>query len=85
MIVALRALWQKGPVEHRGRFFSFGPLLMEPVPPRIPIIVGGTSDAAFRRAARLGDGYLLPVTPVADVPPYVRRLRSELAAAGREG
>jgi probable F420-dependent oxidoreductase len=85
MIVAMRALWRKGPVEHHGRFFSFGPLLMEPVPPRIPIIIGGTSDAAFRRAARLGDGYLLPVMPPQDVPPYVERLRAELVSAGREG
>ena len=44
MVEAMRTLWQKGPVEHHGRFFDFGPLLMEPVPPRIPIFIGGKSD-----------------------------------------
>jgi probable F420-dependent oxidoreductase len=84
MIDALRTLWQKGPVEHHGRFFDFGPLLMEPVPPRIPIVVGGASDAALRRAARLGDGFLLPITPLEKVPGEVARLRAALAAAGRD-
>ncbi len=83
MITALRTLWQPGPVEHFGRFFSFGPLYMEPVPPPIPIIVGGGSEAAQRRAVRLGDGYVLPLLPFSEMPPLVASLRARLAAEGR--
>jgi probable F420-dependent oxidoreductase len=84
MIPALRALWRKGPTEHHGEFFSFGPLFMEPVPPPIPIVVGGASDAAFQRAARLGDGYLMPRHQLDEVPGLLRRLRAALADAGRD-
>ena len=83
MIHALRTLWQKGPVEHHGRFFDFGPLLMEPVPPRIPILVGGSSDAALRRAAKHGDGAALPIFPLDEIPGHVARLHKALAAENR--
>jgi probable F420-dependent oxidoreductase len=86
-IEILRKLWGPGPAEHRGRFFSFEPLYLEPRPPRIPILVGGTSDAALRRAVQLGDGYVVPRLPLADVPAIIRRLDATLAAEerGREG
>jgi probable F420-dependent oxidoreductase len=84
MVEAMRALWQAGPVEHRGRFFSFGPLLMEPVPPRIPIVVGGNSDAAIRRAARLADGYLPSASSPEEIGVHVERMRTALREAGRD-
>lgn len=83
MIAALRTLWSTGPVEHEGEFFSFGQLLMEPLPPRIPIVVGGSSTAALRRAARLGDGYLLPSAMRAELPAVLARLREQLADVER--
>jgi alkanesulfonate monooxygenase SsuD/methylene tetrahydromethanopterin reductase-like flavin-dependent oxidoreductase (luciferase family) len=47
------------PVSFEGEFFSLQDALIVPPPsPRIPLIVGGRSDAAVRRAARLGDGWL---------------------------
>jgi probable F420-dependent oxidoreductase len=59
MIPALRALWRGGMVEHKGGFYDFGPLRIEPVPDRpVPVYIGGDSDAALRRAARLGDGWI---------------------------
>lgn len=59
MIPALRTLWRGGMVEHKGDFFRFGPLRIEPVPDRpVPFYIGGDSDAALRRAARLGDGWI---------------------------
>jgi probable F420-dependent oxidoreductase len=48
-------------VTHRGEFFSFDEVVFEPKPvqrPRPPILIGGESKAALRRAARLGDGWL---------------------------
>jgi probable F420-dependent oxidoreductase len=59
MIPALRALWRGGMVEHKSDFHDFGPLSISPVPGRpVPVYVGGDSDAALRRAARLGDGWI---------------------------
>ncbi len=59
MVAAMRKLWTGEMVEHHGRFFDFGPLQMSPAPGRhIPIWFGGLSDAAMKRAAALGDGWL---------------------------
>ena len=47
------------PVTFDGEFFSFQDALIAPAPsPRVPLIVGGRSEAAVSRAARLGDGWL---------------------------
>jgi alkanesulfonate monooxygenase SsuD/methylene tetrahydromethanopterin reductase-like flavin-dependent oxidoreductase (luciferase family) len=55
----LRALLAGDPVTHRGRFFDLDEALVLPAPsPQVPIVVGGRSDAALSRAARLGDGWL---------------------------
>jgi probable F420-dependent oxidoreductase len=59
MLTVLRALWAGGMVEHHGEFYDFDPVEMRPTPPApVPVYVGGHSDIAFRRAARLGDGWL---------------------------
>ena len=55
----LRELADGTPVTFDGQFFSLQDALIVPAPsPRIPLIVGGRSDAAVSRAARLGDGWL---------------------------
>jgi alkanesulfonate monooxygenase SsuD/methylene tetrahydromethanopterin reductase-like flavin-dependent oxidoreductase (luciferase family) len=55
----LRRLADGTPVTFDGEFFSLQDALIVPAPsPRIPLIVGGRSEAAVSRAARLGDGWL---------------------------
>lgn len=55
---ALRAIWSGEPAGFEGRFYSWAEAGLQPAPTRpIPIIVGGHSDAALRRAARAGDGW----------------------------
>jgi len=55
----LRGLADGTPFSFEGSFFSFQDALIVPAPcPPIPLIVGGRSDAAVSRAARLGDGWL---------------------------
>lgn len=57
-IEVLRLILGGGMVEHHGKHFDFGRLQMSPAPTEpIPIYVGGHTDAALRRAARLGDGW----------------------------
>jgi probable F420-dependent oxidoreductase len=59
MIPVLHELWGGGLVEHHGEHFDFGPLSIAPVPSKkIPVYVGGDSDVALRRAARIGDGWI---------------------------
>ena len=56
-----KRLWTEETVTHHGEFFSFDEVVFEPKPvqqPWPPILVGGESKAALRRAARLGDGWL---------------------------
>jgi len=58
-LAALRALLSGEPVSHNGEFFSFEKAWIRPAPdPPVPIVVGGRSGAALRRAGRLGDGWL---------------------------
>jgi len=58
-VAAMRVLWSQECASYKGRFVSFDQVFCRPLPVdrRIPIIVGGDSKAAARRAGRLGDGY----------------------------
>ena len=58
MIEVMRKLWTGEPVSHQGERFAFQDALMVPAPPRrhVPILVGGSSKPALRRAAR-NDGW----------------------------
>jgi alkanesulfonate monooxygenase SsuD/methylene tetrahydromethanopterin reductase-like flavin-dependent oxidoreductase (luciferase family) len=55
----VRQLLARGPVTYDGWFFTLDDVVIAPSPAQpIPILVGGRSDAAVRRAGRLGDGWL---------------------------
>jgi alkanesulfonate monooxygenase SsuD/methylene tetrahydromethanopterin reductase-like flavin-dependent oxidoreductase (luciferase family) len=55
----LRGLGDGTPVSFDGEFLSLADALIVPPPsPPVPLVVGGRSDAAVNRAARLGDGWL---------------------------
>ena len=85
-IRALRALWTEEVPAFRGKYVAFEPVRFEPKPvqrPHPPILVGGESEAALRRAAALGDGwYGVGHTPESAAT-QVRRLRELLAEHGR--
>jgi len=56
---ALRALWGEEAASYHGRFTHFDDCISRPQPMRgtIPVHVGGHTEAAARRAGRLGDGF----------------------------
>jgi probable F420-dependent oxidoreductase len=57
-IVLLRRLWTEPLVSFAGEFHTFDRLALNPRPGRaIPIYIGGITDPALQRAARLGDGF----------------------------
>jgi probable F420-dependent oxidoreductase len=85
MIAVRRALWSGQMVEHHGRIFDFGPMQMSPTPlAPVPIYVGGVSEAALRRAATLGDGWMGSGNTPEEVPGVLGRLRALRKEAGRE-
>lgn len=85
-LAVCRRLWTEEVIAHEGEFFRFEPVMFEPKPvqrPHPPILVGGESPAALRRAARLGDGWLgLDHTPES-VRPAIAQLRRLREEAGR--
>lgn len=86
-IVAMRALWSDEVASFEGRFVDFRGVKSRPRPTRpggVPIVVGGHSRAAARRAGRLGDGfYPLGVDPD-ELAGLLEVMRKEAAASGRD-
>jgi probable F420-dependent oxidoreductase len=58
-VAAMRALWAGPHAEYHGEFVDFDPATCSPRPVNgsIPVLVGGDTPAAVRRAARMADGY----------------------------
>ncbi|RFU38738.1 TIGR03619 family F420-dependent LLM class oxidoreductase, partial [Actinomadura logoneensis] len=58
-LAVLRTLWTDEVSEFHGEFYDVPPVVMEPKPlqrPGPPVLLGGTADAALRRAGRLAAG-----------------------------
>ena len=84
-IAILRGLAAGGYFEYQGKSFTLPPVKIAPVPAEpIPVLIGGHSDAALRRAARLGDGWMHGGGDPADLPRLLARL-AELRARPPEG
>jgi probable F420-dependent oxidoreductase len=86
-VAAMRALWTEDMASHHSEFIDFTDCVLRPRPAQgtIPIHVGGHSDAAARRAGRLGDGFF-PGRGGIDELKALRQTVIEAAdAAGRDG
>jgi probable F420-dependent oxidoreductase len=84
MLAVLPELWSGRMVEHHGRFYDFGPLNMRPAVERpIPIVVGGTTEAAYRRVGRIGDGWMPHALTLAEAKAGLERIRHWRREAGR--
>ncbi|MHB8681208.1 MAG: TIGR03619 family F420-dependent LLM class oxidoreductase [Acidimicrobiales bacterium] len=86
-LAVCQALWTQETVAHDGRFFSFGAVMFEPKPvqrPHPPLVIGGETGPALRRAAR-HDGWIgLDHSPESVKAP-VATLRELREDAGRTG
>ena len=70
-------------VEYHGRFHDFPRLQMSPgVTRSVPILIGGRSPAAYKRAARF-DGWIGAQYQVDEIPAIVAALKAERAALGK--
>lgn len=58
MIEVIKAVLAGGMVEFHGKFYDFDRLQMSPAPAQpVPFYVGGHTEVALKRAARIGDGW----------------------------
>jgi probable F420-dependent oxidoreductase len=87
-IVLLRTYWSEPQVTLEGRHYRARSMGMEPKPPqgrRLPIWIGGGSEAALRRVGRLGDGWLASrVTDAEDGRRSIATIHRYAAEAGRD-
>jgi alkanesulfonate monooxygenase SsuD/methylene tetrahydromethanopterin reductase-like flavin-dependent oxidoreductase (luciferase family) len=79
MLDEIKRLWAG---EERGHAGAVGPDVSDSPP---AIVVGGQVDAAFRRAAKYGDGWLMGTAPPEYLPPAVEKLEAAWRAEGRDG
>jgi len=81
-------LWRDDVASFDGKFVDFDSIRVNPKPVhnrRIPVVVGGNSDPALRRAAAWGDGwYGFNLDGVAAVRERVARLAQLCAESGRD-
>lgn len=87
-IQIIQRLFTEDVIEHEGEFFRFQPVQFFPKPvqqPSIPMVIGGDSPPAIRRAATLADGWLPMAQTEATLPANLARIAELRAEAGREG
>jgi probable F420-dependent oxidoreductase len=85
---AIRTLWCDESPSFQGEFVSFDGIDAYPRPMTVggpPVILGGNSDAAIRRAARLGDGWYGYMVSVDRAKEAVKLIRSVAIRSGRDG
>ena len=86
-IEALRVLWRPGESTYHGRFVRFERVNSNPKPAQaggIPIAVGGHTEAAARRAGRLGDEFFPGVGSLEQLGHLIEVMRASAAGAGRD-
>ena len=86
-IEIMKTLWCDDEPRYEGRFFQFADMAFSPRPVRpegIPLIIGGTSRAAIRRAARHGDGWHPTAMPPEDLAQGIRYLHERAERADRD-
>ena len=86
-IEALRACWGPDPVTFSGPFTEVPAASVLPKPTQgaaLPIVVGGSTDFAARRAGRLGDGFFPYVCGPEDYAARIEVIRSTAAEHGRD-
>ena len=79
----LRRLWREPVLSFDGRWHQIDRAGLKPLPGReIPIWFGGFADVAFRRAARIGDGFIFGSSQEQNLQAF-ERLKGFLDAEGR--
>jgi probable F420-dependent oxidoreductase len=82
----MRLCWEQDEVSFTGDFWTLDrvSVLPKPVQRPLPLWIGGRSEAAMRRAGRLGDGWIPSFITPPDLREGVERIQTFAHAAGRE-
>lgn len=84
---AMKKVWTGDTVEHDGEFLTWKGFKSYPLPvqkPHPPLIVGGTSKPAFRRAAKYGDGWIAPNFTSEELANQLQELAAACEAIDRD-
>jgi probable F420-dependent oxidoreductase len=82
-VAAMRALWRGGETDYDDEFVHLRKAVSRPRPEggRVPIHIGGHSEAAARRAGRIGDGFF---PGKGELPHLLQVMRQAAEEAGRD-
>jgi probable F420-dependent oxidoreductase len=85
-IAAIRELWAHDSADFAGQFVQFSGAQLAPRPPgdSVPIVIGGDSMAAARRAGRMGDGWFPAKADRASLPALLKVMSRAADEAGRD-
>jgi len=85
-IAVMRALWAGGKTTFDGDFFQFQDCISRPAPVdgTIPVVVGGHSKTAARRAGRLGDGFFPGSASTTEIAELITLVRQTAEEHGRD-
>ncbi|WP_280826182.1 TIGR03619 family F420-dependent LLM class oxidoreductase [Mycobacterium sp. OTB74] len=85
MIEVIKLVLGGGMVEFHGKFYDFERLQMSPAPSQpVPFYVGGHTDVALKRAAKVSDGWtsaMMTCAQLADTVTQLDKLRTEYGRA----
>ncbi|HZR74363.1 LLM class flavin-dependent oxidoreductase [Bradyrhizobium sp.] len=81
----IRRLWREESVDFKGAFYKLNGVTIAPKPvqPDLPMWIGGSSDAAIRRTARIGTGWLAGGEAPAEAGRVVAAIKAAATEAGR--
>ena len=83
-VEVMRLLWENDTVDYTGRWHRIDKAGIRPRPSRrIPIWFGGSDERMLKRAARLGDGWMLNRPPSDETVENINRVRAWVKEAGR--
>ena len=84
-IAAMRELWTEDEVDHDSEFVQWAKVISRPQPEAsVPIVIGGHTEVAARRAGRLGDGFFPGRGSPATLASLIGVMRGAADAAGRD-
>ena len=86
-IAIMKELWTKEDPAYEGRYHRFSGMKFTPKPtqkPHIPLLIGGISDAAIRRAVRVGNGWHSTTISPEGLSGRLRYLSERAESAGRD-
>lgn len=82
----MREVWSGEPVSYEGQFWQLDGITVRPAPKQqpMPLWIGGNSEAAARRAGRLGDGWIPSFIPPEKLRTGIAVTLDHAEQAGRE-